>query len=559
MTVSILIFMGVAFALAFLLRAFRISSFLAFLIAGVVAGPFVLKFWGMDSTWSFLGEIGIIFLWFTMGLELNIKRLWQMRGTIFGFGAAQVLMVATMMFPILWGISGWTILGAVMVCLMLAMSSTSSDLQILAERNELQSSLGRQTFSILLFQDLLAIPLMAMLPLFAGRSLSLGAEVIDILVMSAGLILGVVIFSRLVLNPVMKIIANMKSKEVSLLFVMMLILGLSLAMHFVGLPASIGAFVAGMLLSDTIYRHQVQTDISPYKTLFLAFFFIALGLGLDLNLMYDNLLIILAGAAGLVLLKWGAIFMVARIRNVPPREAFMIALILAQGGEFGLLILQTLKIDGISAIPLASAEILMTIIIISMMMTPVLLALFDRFYLGGREKAKLGPPKRVSDASVLICGFGRVGQTIAKMLEMQNIKYVAVDMNVDSIQRGREHGLNVFYGDTRSEDILRKMGLGRRGMRAVVIALNNDAAQKATARAVRSVAPRVKIFARAKNLAEAEILSREGVRVAMPETIESSFILGGALLESLGATDNRIEDLKSTLRGNNYDELKNFI
>ncbi|MCL1902104.1 MAG: cation:proton antiporter [Alphaproteobacteria bacterium] len=565
MTQSILIFFAIAFALVFLLRVARIGTLLAFLLAGIMSGQYVLGLFELNEIWSFLGQLGIIFLWFSMGLELNIKRLWQMKRTIFGFGAAQVLVVAMMLFPILFGVTHWSIMGTVMIALMLAMSSTSSDLGLLADRNELQSGLGRQTFSILLFQDLLAIPLLAMLPVFAGHSFNLGAHVIDILVLSAGLILGVVIVGRYLLNPLMKRVTRLKSKEAFLLAIMLNIVLWAVVFEFVGLPAAMGAFLAGMLLSETVYRHQVQADINPYQMLFLAFFFIALGLGFNVPLLIDNWWIIALGVAGLVIVKFVAIYIVARVRRVMNREAFLIALILAQGGEFGLLILATMKQSGIEPIPIAHAEIIMAIIIVSMMVTPILLAIYDRLYQSGKlfseNKAKKvnSVPGAKMKPEVIICGFGRVGQTIAKMLKSQNIPYVAIDMNVDKVILGRNDGYNVFYGDTTKPAILQEFGLKPRGAKSVVIALDNADIAKRTVRAIHGIAPRVRIFARARNMTEADILTKEGAKMALPETIESSFMLGEQVLLDMGIKPAQVEILMSRLRGNNYETLNNIL
>ncbi|MCL2331636.1 MAG: cation:proton antiporter, partial [Proteobacteria bacterium] len=509
-------------------------------------------------------QIGIIFLWFSMGLELNMKRLWQMRRNIFGFGAAQVLMVAVMLFPILFGLTAWTLLGTVMVCMVLAMSSTSGNLQLLAERNELQSSLGRQTFSILLFQDLLSVPLLAMLPVFAGKSFNLGAEVIDVLVMSVGLILGVVIVGRFILNPLMKYVTKLKSKEAFLMVILLNIILWAVVFDFIGLPPAMGAFLAGMLLSETVYRHQVQADISPYQTLFLAFFFIALGMGFNLPILAENWRIILLGLAGFVIVKFIAIFIVARVRNVPNREAFLIALMLAEGGEFGLLILQTMNSSGIEGIPSVHAEILMAIIVLSMMLTPILLAVYDRLYKSGALFVA-ARAKRMNNAiktlkpTVIICGFGRVGQTIAEMLTAESISYVAVDMNVDQVVMGKDAGFNVIYGDTTNGMILRDAGLSPRHTRAVILALDNSAIAKRTVRAVRTIMPTAKIYARARNLAEANLLLNEGVKRALPETIESSFMLGREVLETLGIQESEVDLLMSRLRVSNYAPLQDIL
>jgi Kef-type K+ transport system membrane component KefB/voltage-gated potassium channel Kch len=558
MNTSILIFLGIAFMLVFLFRLMRIGTLLAFLTAGVIAGPHILNLWHISEIWTFLGEIGIIFMWFLIGLELNVRRLWSLRGNIFGFGAAQVLMVAVMMFPILFGLSSWTIMSTVMVSLMLAMSSTSNTLQVLIDRNELQTSTGRKTFSILLFQDLLSIPLLAMLPIFAGRAFNLGAEVIDILVMSAGLILGVVIVGRLLLQPLMRVVVRLKSKEAFLLTILLNIVLCAVAFMFLGLPVGMGAFLAGMLLSETIYRHQVQADIQPYQILFLSFFFIALGLGLDVPVLIERWWLVLLGVMGLIAIKFAAIYMVARVRGVSNRESFFIALILAQGGEFGLLILQTMKSNGIQAIPAASGEIITAVIIMSMITVPILLRIYDILNRNGKLfKHSKSLPAEVPTIKpeVIICGFGRVGQTIAQMLESQKIPYVAIDANIDAVVAGKAAGFNVYYGDTESESVLKELGLAPRKTRAIVVALNNASVAKRTIQAARRVSPRVRVFVRVRNMQESKELRSTGKLVALPETIESSFLLGQEVLGAMGVQEKTIEGLLNYLRSENYRAL----
>ena len=556
MSLSLLIFFAVVFVFVCMLRVARIGALVAFLLAGIVSGPYVLNLFQLTDTWTFLGDLGILFLWFTLGLEINMKRLWNMRRTIFGFGAAQVLMVAVMLFPILFGITPWTIMGCIMVSLLLAMSSTSEDMQLLIDRNQLNTNMGRQTFSILLFQDLLSIPLLAMFPVFAGISFNLGATAIDIFVLSAALILGVVIVGRFILNPLMKLVAKLKSKEAFLLAIMLNITAWAIVMDLIGLPVGLGAFLAGMLLSETIYRHQISADISPYSMLFLAFFFISLGMSLNLPFLGQSWYIILAGVLGLLVVKFIAIFMVARVRNVPAPEAATIALVLAQGGEFGLLMLQTMKTSGIDALPQMHQEILTAIIILSIMLTPIVLAVFDFLRKSGKlfSNQPLSKPESKEDEQkpeVIICGFGRVGQIVAQLLTSENIPYVAIDLDVNTVMLGRERGFNVVYGDTRNADVLRELGLTRR-TRAVVVALDNTANASNTVLTVRGVAPKVKIFARARNLADSKALLKLGVAEAQPETIESSFFLGCGVLTHLGISENKIDNLLDEMRADNY-------
>ena len=557
MTPAILIFLAILFVLVCMLRAARIGALVAFLFAGIISGPYVLNLFQLSDTWSFLGNLGILFLWFNLGLGINMHRLWEMRHTIFGFGAAQVLMVAVMLFPILAGVTPWSMLGCIMVALLLAMSSTSADMQLLTDRNQLNTNMGRQTFSILLFQDLLSIPLLAMLPVFAGKSFNLGATAIDILVLSIALILGVVVIGRFLLNPIMRLVARLKSREAFLLTILLMITIGAVGMELIGLPAGLGAFLAGMLLSETIYRHQVSAEISPYSMLFLAFFFIALGMGLNLPLLGQNWYIILAGVIGLMVVKFWAIFMVARVRHVSVPDAAMIALILAQGGEFGLLMLQTMKSAGIDALPQAHQEILTAIIIVSIMMTPILLAVFDVLRRHGKILSKY-PMQSMADKhsnakpAVVICGFGRVGQIIAEMLTAENIPYIAIDLDVNAVMLGRERGFNVVYGNTSNDSVMREFGLSPRRTRAVVIALDNVSTARDTILTVRNIAPRVKIFARARNLADTRELLKHGVTQALPETIESSFMLALGLLTHLGISEHKINNLLSDLRADNY-------
>ena len=564
MSVSTLMFFIIAFIAVFCIRFFRMGTLLAFLLTGILAGQHVFGLFELSGTWNFLGELGIMFLWFNIGLQINMHRLWQLRRTIFGLGASQVLMVAVMLFPILVGVTHWTLIGTIMISLILAMSSTSEDLQILIDRNQLQTNMGRQTFSILLFQDLLSIPLLAMLPVMAGKSINLGASAIDILVMSVGLILGVIIVAKFVINPLMHIVSKVKSQEALVLAIMVNIAVWAVALNLMGLPSALGAFLAGMLMSETVYRHQINASIEPYSTLFLSFFFIVLGMGINLPFLMEHKIMVLVGVVGLIFIKFFALYIVARVRHVSVREASLMSLILAQGGEFGLLILQTMKTNGITAIPAEHQEILIAIIIVSIMMTPILLQVYDillktgKFFNGSVNK-NLSEKIVEETPTVVICGFGRMGQIIAQMLSSENISYVAIDSNVDEVVMARELGYNVIYGDSKKKSILLAAGLKPRKTRAVVISLNDEVVARDIVETLHGFAPHMKIFARAHSLKTANELLNIGVKSATPEIIESSFIVGSEVLSSIGLSKNKINDLTSYLRENGYENVKKPI
>ena len=552
------------FVLVFLLRTLRVGALVAFLLAGMISGPYILNLFQLNSTWTFLGDLGILFLWFNIGLEINIKRLWQMRRTIFGFGATQVLMVAIMLFPILFGLTTWSVMGAITISLLFAMSSTSEDLQLLTDRNQLNTVMGHQTFSILLFQDLLSIPLLAMLPVFAGKSFNLGATLIDVTVTSVTLIFGVVVVGRFILNPLLKRVSKLKSKEAFILVIMLNIAVWAVMMNLLGLPIGLGAFLAGMLMSETLYSHQVRAEIDPYALLFLSLFFISLGMGLNLNVLMENWYIVVGGMAGLVCIKFFALFMVARVRNVPTHDARLIALMLSQGGEFALLMFQTMKTSGISAVPANDQEILTAIIILSMVSTPFLLTLHDKIFHSKTMFARARMRQLNAGSSdirpeVIICGFGRVGQIIAYVLRSRKIPYVALDLDVNAVMVGREHGYNVFYGDSTNPSVLREFGLASRRVRAAVVALDNAGTARNAVLTIKAISPKVKIFARARNLPESRALIRDGAEEAWPETVESSLMLAHGVLEKLGVSDDVISHILQEMRDANYSELDNAI
>ena len=560
MPLSFLIFFGILFVLVCLLRAARIGALVAFLAAGIISGPYGLNLFEMNQTWQLLGDMGILFLWFNIGLEINMSRLWNMRHTIFGLGASQVLTVAVMLFPVLFGVTRWSVLGCIMVALILAMSSTSEDLQLLSDRNELNTNVGRQTFSILLFQDLLSIPILAMLPVFAGKSFNLGAAAIDVAVLSLVLVISVVIVGRFILNPLLKRVVKLKSREALLLTVMLNIVIWATILDLMGMPVGLGAFLAGMLMSETIYRHQISAEISPYSMLFLAFFFIALGMGLNVPLLLDKWCYILVGLVGLVFIKFMALFMVSRVRGMLLPDATFMALILAQGGEFGLLMLQTMKTAGINAIPPHNAEVLTAIIILSIMITPILLAVYDFLRRRGWIFAAYRPRSLDRSGletapSAIILGFGRVGQIVAQLMQENGISYVAIDMDVNAVVRGREQGFNVVFGNCRNGDVLRNFGLHTRKTAAVIVALDNAETAKDAVLTVKSIAPQVKIFARARNLADCKALRKYGVYSALPETIETAFSLGCGVLEHMDVSNAKVSSVLKNLRYDNYAKL----
>lgn len=563
MSLSMILFFVFIFALICIFRIAKIGALVAFLIAGILAGPHGFGLFQLNDTWDFLGNLGVLFLWFMVGLEMDISRIWMARKTLLGFGVTQVLMVVFMSFPIFAGVTGWSVTGAMMAALMLALSSMSQNMTILADRGQLNTVVGRQTSSVLLFQDLLVVPLMVLLPVVSGKSFQIGATAVDVLVISILLISAVLIVSRLILTPMLKRIARLKSREAMLLTVLLSILIFAYVMNLVGLPMGLGGFLAGLLMSETIYHHQISVDVNPYTMLFLAFFFIALGMGLDITLLANKWYFILLGVIMLVGIKFSAIFMVARIRRIPISDAVFIGLILSQGSEFALLFLHMMRESGVNIIPLLHQEVLIAVIVLSMVTTPLLLWIFDVLNRNG----KFGNKSQMHDIQdslisekprVVICGFGRVGQIVSRMMDTKKIPYVAIDTNVNVVMSGREQGLNAVYGDVKNIETLRRFGLSSRNTRAVVMTLNNEYTTHKAMLSIRAIAPRVKIFARARNLDDSKTMLRMGVTQSFPETIESSFWLGYSVLSQLGFSREEVRIMLHDMRKNNYEQLSNL-
>ena len=260
MSPSILLFVVVIFALVCVLRMAKISALVAFLIGGILAGPYVFNFFALNDTWTLLGNLGILFLWFMVGLEMDISRVWSMRRSLLGFGAAQVLTIVFMLFPILAIITGWSVSGAMVMALMLALSSQSQDLPLLADSGKMNSFIGKKSLSIFMFQDLLIIPLMVLLPVVAGKSFKIGATFIDVSVLSILLVVGVILIGKFLLTPLLKRVARLNSREAMLLTVWANILLWAYVMHLIGLPMGLGGFLAGMLMSETIYKNQISAE-----------------------------------------------------------------------------------------------------------------------------------------------------------------------------------------------------------------------------------------------------------------------------------------------------------
>ncbi|NMX92904.1 MULTISPECIES: monovalent cation:proton antiporter-2 (CPA2) family protein [unclassified Pseudomonas] len=484
-----------------LAKHLKLGAVLGYLFAGVIIGPSVLGLIGNPQSVAQFSELGVVLLLFIIGLELSPKRLWVMRKAVFGVGLAQVLLTAMVMGAVaLWAFGqSWN--SAIVLGLGLALSSTAFGLQSLAERKELNSPHGRLAFAILLFQDIAAIPLIAMVPLLAGSDhTTTAAQDLNHGLQVLGSIAVVIIGGRYLLRPVFRIVAKTGLREVSTATALLVVIGTAWLMELVGVSMALGAFLAGLLLADSEYRHELESQIEPFKGLLLGLFFISVGMGANIGLLFSTPFVVLGLTLLLIAIKLPLLYAVGQMVGELNREsAVRLGVVLAAGGEFAFVVFKIGRDQGLFAPHLY--DVLVLTITLSMALTPLLLLLCPKLF---RSKAKpVHVPEEYraieSDAPrVVIAGMGRMGQIVARILRAQNISFIALDTSVETIELTRSFGgMPVFYGDPQRPEILHAAKVDQ--AEYFVIAMDDPEINIKTAELVRNLYPHMKIIARARN------------------------------------------------------------
>lgn len=520
-----------------------LSSILGYLAAGAAIGPWGLGLIGAVEEIRHVAEFGVVFLLFIIGIEMKPARLWIMRRQVFGLGGLQV-----MLSGIAIGGAGW-LLGlpgpvAVVVGLGLALSSTAMGLQVLAERGELASTVGRASFAVLLLQDLMVPVLLTLTPLLAQTEVGPTGN-LALAVAEAVLVLGAAVLAgRFLMRPLFRVVAAARSAEVFTATALLVVLGMALAMEHVGLSMALGAFLAGLLLAESEFRHQVEADIQPFRGLLLGLFFMAVGMTVDFGLMAERWAAVLGLVVGLMAVKAIILVPLFRAFGLGLPDAVKGAFLLAQGGEFAF-VLFTYAV-GVGTMPQATAQFLVLVVSLSMAATPFVAIAGAR--LAGRIAARREvpaehPPKPVSrEGHVILCGFGRVGQTVARLLEATGRPYIAFDRDLDRVMQGRAAGMNVYFGDASRPEVLHA---AHAADACLIVVTTDDPA--ATARAVAHIRhhfPRLTIHARARDLLQSSALRKAGASATVPETLEASLQLGAQVL---GATGMAADDVTAAL------------
>lgn len=527
-----------------LARGLRIGSVLGYLAAGVLIGPHVLGLFTHVESILHVAELGIVFLLFLIGLELRPIRIWTMRRQILGAGGVQVLASGLLLGTVA-ALVYSTMSVAIVVGMALAMSSTAFVLQALEERKELNQKHGRLAFSILLFQDLAAIPLIAIVPMLAARGSNGTLQALGSIGMALATIAGVIIGGQLVLDRIYRMVAASGVREAMTAVALLTVIGVALIMQLAGLSAALGAFIAGALLADSEYRHQIEADIQPFEGLLLGLFFTAIGMSLDIQLLLREWKTILVLATGLLAIKMTVLFAVGRWFGLANRQARRLAICLSQAGEFAFVILGL--VTGARLLAEGTAELLAVVVTLSMVSTPLLLLLDDvvlRRFDPAVRAPKYDKPPAIEEGHVVIAGLGRFGQIVARILRARGIPFTALDISAEQIQLVRRFGAEGYYGDASRLDILEAAQTHK--ARAFVLAVDDVDASLKTAEIVRRHFPHVPIFARARNRQHVHKLMDLGIEEMRRETFLASIELTRDLLVGLGMTEAEAKRLTET-------------
>lgn len=540
-----LIFLAAAVVCVPIAARLGMGSVLGYLLAGAAIGPWGLKLIPEAESAAALAELGVVLMLFVIGLELDPRRLMEMRRQVFGGGALQLglcglaLGVALALLGLPWEAS-------VVAGLALAMSSTAVAIQAMTERNELPTPTGRSAFAVLLFQDIAAIPLIASVPLLAHAA-SAGAQPLWMrMLLAAAAIAGVVFIGRYLTRPLLRLIAGVRIRELFTAFALLLVLGVAELVSLAGLSMALGAFLAGVLLADSEFRHALEAVIEPFEGLLLGLFFISVGMTIDFGLLASGPAKVLAMLAGFLGLKIAMLWLAARILGVASRERWLFAFILSQGGEFAFVVFGSAQLAGVLS---AEWVALLTIVVaLSMMATPLLLIAHDR-WICRRAESEREPDTIDASGPVIIAGFGRFGQIIGRLLLANDIRPVVLDHDAEQVESLRKFGYKVFYGDATRLDLLRAAGIGK--ARLLINAIDGVEDSIALVDRVRAYYPDLPIVARARNVSHYLELKLRGVNVIERETFESALKAGRAALEVLGMDRYRAREMADLFRRHN--------
>lgn len=528
---SAVIYLAAAVIAVPISKRFGLGSVLGYLFAGVIIGPWGLRLISDVEAILHFAEFGVVLLLFLIGLELNPTRLWLLRRPIVGMGGSQVILTTLALcgIGIVFGLDYKVALVAAMG---LSLSSTAIALQTLNEKNLLATPAGNAGFSVLLFQDIAVIPMLALIP-FLGVTTA-GAEDENTLLAVAeviGVIALIILGGRFMLRPVLRIIAGTNMREIFTAFSLLLVVGIALLMDTVGLSMALGTFLAGVLLADSEYRHELEIDIEPFKGLLLGLFFIAVGMSVDFGLLLQKPLLILGLMLGLVAIKLILLLGIAKVFDLSRNGGYVFGFVLCQGGEFAFVLFNVATSTGVMEQTLA--DLLVVVVALSMVTTPLLMILNEkviqpRFNLTETREADVMDENN----PVIIAGFGRFGQIIARLLNANRIATTVLDHDPSQIELVRRFGSKAFYGDITRPALLHAAGIDK--AKLLILAVDETEIALETAKWVRAEYPQVEIMARVRNRQDVYEFMKLDVKVIVRETFGSALTMGEEALKTMG-------------------------
>jgi glutathione-regulated potassium-efflux system ancillary protein KefC len=537
-------------------RLLGLGSIIGYLAAGITIGPWGLKFVTDPQDMLHFAEFGVVLMLFLVGLELEPRRLWALRKPIFGWGSVQLFGSAALMVGAALALGvDWRL--ALVAALGLALSSTAIGLGALAERNLMATRSGQSVLSVALLQDVAAIPILALLPLLAvaggdadahsGSGWIGAAKALSVIAI-------IVLGGRLALRPALRWIARSKTPEIFTAAALLLVVATAALMQAVGLSMALGAFLAGVLLAESEYRRELETDIEPFKGLLLGLFFIAVGMSIDFAVVLAQPLLIAGVVLGFLGLKAAVLWGMARAMPIPRVERPVFNILLAQGGEFGFVVFQTAAQAGVITAPVSS--LLVAAVAISMLLSPLLLVLADRWWiprLTGTVRNDLPEIDEPQDAPIIIAGFGRYGQIVGRLLYANGIAATVLEHDADQVEAIRKFGWPVFYGDATRLDLLRTAGAAT--AKVLVLAIDDIAQSVKVAKIAREHFPQLTIVARARNVSHYHDLRDQGVALIERETLDSALMSGRSVLELVGFQPHQARTLALRFRKHNVAQL----
>ncbi|POU04124.1 glutathione-regulated potassium-efflux system protein KefC [Escherichia sp. ESNIH1] len=550
--IQALIYLGSAALIVPIAVRLGLGSVLGYLIAGCIIGPWGLRLVTDAESILHFAEIGVVLMLFVIGLELDPQRLWKLRASVFGGGALQMLVCGLLLgaFCMALGLR-WQV--AVLIGLTLGLSSTAIAMQAMNERNLMVSQMGRSAFAVLLFQDIAAIPLVAMIPLLAasGGATTLGAFTLSALKVVAALAI-VVLIGRYVARPALRFVARTGLREVFSAVALFLVFGFGLLLEEAGLPMAMGAFLAGVLLASSEYRHALESDIEPFKGLLLGLFFIGVGMSIDFGTLVTHPLRIIILLVGFLVIKTLVLWLIARPLKVPGKQRRWFAVLLGQGSEFAFVVFGTAQ--SANVLDPEWAKALTLAVALSMAATPLLLVLLTRLDSKSTGQQREADEIDEEQPRVIIAGFGRFGQIAGRLLLSSGVKMVVLDHDPDHIETLRKFGMKVFYGDATRVDLLESAGAGK--AEVLINAIDDPKANLQLTELAKEHFPHLQIVARARDVDHFIRLRQAGVERPERETFEGALRTGRLALESLGLGEYEARERADLFRRYNSDMIE---